>query len=146
MGALGSRTFKRSVTVDTIASHCAWWRLGPVGQFGKSDGSRADIEDVISELVDFGGDPAYGHLPTRANDSMVRVIVGKRGAATNHQHAHWVPSPGRPQEGPVQIQPQPPGADGIANQRPRSSLLEFCGPGGSRAGHPRIQVGVAGDE
>ena len=35
---------------------------------------------MISEFVDFGGNPAYGHLATRANDSMVRVIVGKLGA------------------------------------------------------------------
>jgi hypothetical protein len=55
-------------------------RLDPVGPFGNPDGSRADIEDVISDFVDFGGDPAYGHLATRANDSMVRVIVGKLGA------------------------------------------------------------------
>ena len=55
-------------------------RLDPVGPFGNPDGSRADLEDVISEFVDFGGDPAYGHLATRANDSMVRVIVGKLGA------------------------------------------------------------------
>jgi hypothetical protein len=55
-------------------------RLDPVGPFGNPDGSRADIEDVLSEFVDFGGDPAYGHLATRANDSMVRVIVGKLGA------------------------------------------------------------------
>jgi hypothetical protein len=55
-------------------------RLDPVGPFGNPDGSRADIEDVLSEFVDFGGNPAYGHLATRANDSMVRVIVGKLGA------------------------------------------------------------------
>src|SRR6266487_2016368 len=55
-------------------------RLEPVGPFGNPDGSRADIEDVIKEFVDFGGNPAYGHLATRANDSMVRVIVGKLGA------------------------------------------------------------------
>src|ERR1700745_473080 len=55
-------------------------RLAPVGPFGNPDGSRADIEDVIKEFVDFGGDPVYGHLATRANDSMVRVIVGKLGA------------------------------------------------------------------
>ncbi|HUA30422.1 MAG TPA: serine/threonine-protein kinase [Streptosporangiaceae bacterium] len=55
-------------------------RLDSVGPFGNPDGSRADIEDVISEFVDFGGDPAYGSLATRANDSMVRVIVGKLGA------------------------------------------------------------------
>jgi tRNA A-37 threonylcarbamoyl transferase component Bud32 len=55
-------------------------RLDPVGPFGNPDGSRADIEDLIGEFVDFGGNPAYGHLATRANDSMVRVIVGKLGA------------------------------------------------------------------
>ena len=55
-------------------------RLDPVGPFGNPDGSRADIEDVLSEFVDFGGNPAYGHLATRANDSKVRVIVGKLGA------------------------------------------------------------------
>src|ERR1700734_1023825 len=55
-------------------------RLDPVGPFGNPDGSRADIEDLIHEFVDFGGNPAYGHLATRANDSMVRVIVGKLGA------------------------------------------------------------------
>jgi hypothetical protein len=55
-------------------------RLDPVGPFGNPDGSRADIEDLISEFVDFGGNPAYGHLATRANDSMVRVIAGKLGA------------------------------------------------------------------
>ena len=55
-------------------------RRDPVGPFGNPDGSRADIEDVISEFVNFAGEPAYGHLATRANDSMVRVIVGKLGA------------------------------------------------------------------
>ena len=55
-------------------------RLDPVGPFGNPDGSRADIEDLISEFVNFAGNPAYGHLATRANDSMVRVIVGKLGA------------------------------------------------------------------
>jgi len=55
-------------------------RFDPVGPFGNPDGSRADIEDLINEFVDFGGNPAYGHLATRANDSMVRVIVGKLGA------------------------------------------------------------------
>jgi hypothetical protein len=51
-----------------------------VGPFGNPDGSRADIDDLIREFVDFGGDLAYGHLATRANDSTVRVIVGKLGA------------------------------------------------------------------
>jgi hypothetical protein len=34
----------------------------------------------MGQFVDFGGDPAFGDLATRANDSMVRVIVGKLGA------------------------------------------------------------------
>ena len=48
--------------------------------FGNPDGSRADLDDVIREFVDFGGNPAYGHLATQAGDSTVRVIVGKLGA------------------------------------------------------------------
>lgn len=48
--------------------------------FGNPDGSRADLDDLIRDFVDFGGNPAYGHLATKANDSMVRVIVGKLGA------------------------------------------------------------------
>src|SRR5271154_2885098 len=55
-------------------------RLDPGGPFGNPDGSRADIDDVISEFVDFAGELGFGHLATRANDSMVRVIVGKLGA------------------------------------------------------------------
>src|SRR6201984_22966 len=31
-------------------------RLDSVGPFGNPDGSRADIDDVLSEVVDFGGD------------------------------------------------------------------------------------------
>src|SRR6201995_3197589 len=55
-------------------------RLDPGGAVGNPGGGRADLEDVISDFVDFGGNPAYGHLATRANDSKVRVIVGKLGA------------------------------------------------------------------
>jgi hypothetical protein len=51
----------------------------PIGPFGNPDGSRADIEDVLEEFVDFGGDPAFGALATRADDSKVRVIAGKLG-------------------------------------------------------------------
>jgi hypothetical protein len=53
---------------------------GDLGPFGNPDGSRAQLERVVSEFVDFSGDPAFGALATRANDSMVRVIVGKLGA------------------------------------------------------------------
>jgi hypothetical protein len=55
-------------------------RLDPVGAFGNPDGSRVDIDDLTGEFVDFGGNPAYGHLAARADDSTVRVIVGKLGA------------------------------------------------------------------
>lgn len=52
----------------------------PIGPFGNPDGSRADLEDVLRDFVDFGGDPAFGGLATRASDSTARVIVGKLGA------------------------------------------------------------------
>lgn len=51
-----------------------------VGPFGNPDGSRADLDDVVGEFVDFGGDPAFGALATPAADSTVRVIVGSLGA------------------------------------------------------------------
>jgi hypothetical protein len=51
-----------------------------MGPFGNPDGSRAQIERVLGDFVDFGGDPSFGALATRADDSMVRVIVGKLGA------------------------------------------------------------------
>ena len=51
-----------------------------IGPFGNPDGSRADLDDVLDDFVDFGGDPAYGALATAANDSKVRVIVGRLGA------------------------------------------------------------------
>jgi hypothetical protein len=54
--------------------------VGELGPFGNPDGSRAQIERVIGDFVDFGGDPSFGALATRADDSMVRVIVGKLGA------------------------------------------------------------------
>src|ERR1700745_1614735 len=55
-------------------------RLDSVGPVGNPDGARADIDDVISEFVDFGGDPAGGHLAPRGHHCIVRVIVGKLGA------------------------------------------------------------------
>jgi len=53
---------------------------GELGPFGNPDGSRAQIERVIGDFVDFGGDQSFGALATRADDSSVRVIVGKLGA------------------------------------------------------------------
>lgn len=55
-------------------------QAGELGPFGNPDGSRAQIDRVIGDFVDFGGDPSFGALATRADDSMVRVIVGKLGA------------------------------------------------------------------
>jgi hypothetical protein len=54
--------------------------VDPVGPFGNPDGSRADLDDLLGEFVDFSGDLAFGGLATRADDSKVRVIVGKLGA------------------------------------------------------------------
>jgi hypothetical protein len=51
-----------------------------IGPFGNPDGSRADIDDVLGDFVDFGGSPAFGALATRADDSKVRIIAGKLGA------------------------------------------------------------------
>ena len=52
----------------------------PVGPFGNPDGSRAPIQDVLSNFVDFHGNPAFGALATAANDATTRVIVGRLGA------------------------------------------------------------------
>ena len=52
----------------------------PVGPFGNPDGSRASIERVLHDFVDFHGDPAFGALATRADDATSRVIVGRLGA------------------------------------------------------------------
>lgn len=52
----------------------------PIGPFGNPDGSRADLDEVLEQFVDFRGNPAFGALATRANDATVRVIVGRMGA------------------------------------------------------------------
>jgi hypothetical protein len=52
----------------------------PVGPFGNPDGSRAPIERVLHDFVDFRGDPAFGALATPADDATTRVIVGRLGA------------------------------------------------------------------
>jgi hypothetical protein len=48
--------------------------------FGNPDGSRADIDDILEEFVEFTGEHLFGGLGTKASDSQVRVIVGKCGA------------------------------------------------------------------
>ena len=55
-------------------------RSDPVGPFRNPDGSRASIERMLHDFVDFHGDPAFGALATRADDATSRVIVGRLGA------------------------------------------------------------------
>jgi hypothetical protein len=50
------------------------------GPFGNPDGSRAPIENILSNFVDFHGNPAFGALATRPDDATTRVIVGRLGA------------------------------------------------------------------
>jgi hypothetical protein len=50
------------------------------GLFGSPDGSRAELDDVLVDFVEFDADPGFGGLATRADDSKVRVIAGKLGA------------------------------------------------------------------
>lgn len=52
----------------------------PIGPFGNPDGSRADLDEVLDQFVDFRGNPAFGALATKASDATVRVIVGRMGA------------------------------------------------------------------
>jgi hypothetical protein len=51
-----------------------------VAPFGNPDGSRAELEDVLSKFVDFQGAGAWGGLATRKNDLTARVIVGRKGS------------------------------------------------------------------
>jgi hypothetical protein len=50
------------------------------GLFGSPDGSRAELDAVLVDFVEFDADPGFGGLATRADDSKVRVIAGKLGA------------------------------------------------------------------
>ncbi|MFI7589210.1 hypothetical protein ACIB24_19265 [Spongisporangium articulatum] len=54
--------------------------VDPLGPFGNPDGSRAEIDRLLGDFVDFGHDNAFGALATRAEDSTARVIAGKLGA------------------------------------------------------------------
>jgi hypothetical protein len=55
-------------------------RSDPTGPFGNPDGSRAPIQNVLNNFVDFHGNPAFGALATRPDDATTRVIVGRLGA------------------------------------------------------------------
>jgi hypothetical protein len=50
------------------------------GPFGNPDGSRASIENLLREFVDFRGNQVFGALATPASDASARVIVGRLGA------------------------------------------------------------------
>jgi hypothetical protein len=52
----------------------------PTGPFGNPDGSRAPIENILDNFVDFRGNPAFGALATRPDDATTRVLVGRLGA------------------------------------------------------------------
>jgi ABC-type phosphate/phosphonate transport system ATPase subunit len=54
--------------------------LDLAGPFGNPDGSRADLDEVLDNFVDFRGNPVFGALATRANDATAQVIVGRMGA------------------------------------------------------------------
>jgi len=59
--------------------------LGPAtGAFGDPDGSRADIEDLLSEFVHFEGRREYGGLATTDDFERTRVLVGGKGAGKSH--------------------------------------------------------------
>jgi hypothetical protein len=51
-----------------------------MGPFGNPDGSRAALQDVLSDFVDFEDAPSHAALATPADDLSARVIVGKMGA------------------------------------------------------------------
>ena len=51
-----------------------------MGPFGNPDGSRAALQDVLSQFVDFEDAPSHAALATRADDLSARVLVGKMGA------------------------------------------------------------------
>jgi hypothetical protein len=50
------------------------------GPFGTPDGSRSDLQDILHDFVALDGRPGFGGVATRADDAMVRVIVGRIGA------------------------------------------------------------------
>lgn len=49
------------------------------GPFGPADGSRADLDDIRRNFVDFADQPVLDDLASPANDRSARLIVGKKG-------------------------------------------------------------------
>jgi len=64
-------------------------QAGDLGPFGNPDGSRAQIERLIGDFVDFGGDQSFGALATRADDSMSPGRA--RSTRTPRNRAHPAP-------------------------------------------------------
>jgi len=52
----------------------------PNAPFGNPDGSRADIDDVLHEFVDFPDETTWGGIAMRRDDFTARVIVGRKGS------------------------------------------------------------------
>ena len=50
------------------------------GPFGDTDGSRADIHDLLQGFVGFSGSAAYGSLRVGNHELRARVVVGGKGA------------------------------------------------------------------
>lgn len=59
--------------------------IGPAsGAFGDPDGSRAAIDDIISDFVRFDGRREFGGLATSDDFERTRVLVGGKGAGKSH--------------------------------------------------------------
>ena len=54
-------------------------RHAETGPFGPADGSRADLDDIRRDFVDFADQPMLADLASPANDRSARLIVGKKG-------------------------------------------------------------------
>ena len=48
--------------------------------FGNPDGSRATLEDITRDFVNFGSAATWGGLSTREDDRTARVLVGRKGS------------------------------------------------------------------
>lgn len=69
-------------------------RHSETGPFGPADGSRADLNAIRRDFVDFADQPVLDDLASRANDRSARLIVGKKGVGKTiylkrfHDDAH----------------------------------------------------------
>src|SRR5688572_3915326 len=50
------------------------------GPFGNSDGSRAELEELLDGFVRFDNEAVWGGLATRRKDRSARIIVGRKGS------------------------------------------------------------------